>query len=372
MKKILFISPNLCSGGAERQIVNVAILFKENGHDVEFLCYHKENFYEHLLKEKKIKINWIYLPNYIKRIIAVRRFIRNGNFDAVISFLNVASFLSNIASIGRRKFINITGERSAQEHLLTSKRGKIFGWFQRFSDFVVCNSGNARQMWIRYYPQYKDKLKVIYNIATIQPVTTNYVPKRDNKLHIIVAASYQYLKNPIGLIEALNLMTDEEKSRIQIDWYGRKEIVPGDSKAYNEASALIQKYHLGSVINLFDDTPKIHDKMNEADIVALFSRVEGLPNAICEGMTLGKPIIMTKVSDYNVLVDNSNGFLCDYNDYSSIKKAIIDASNLNKDDLRQKGLSSLSKAKNLFSKERVYDQWNELISYQSKTSNNRI
>lgn len=361
MKKILFLSPNLCSGGAERQIVNVAILLKDRGYNVEFLCYHKENFYEHLLKEKDIQIHWNYLPNYFKRIIEVRRFIRRGNYDVVISFLTVAGFLCNIASIGRKKFKVITGERSAKEYFFSTRKGKIFGWFQRFSDVIVCNSENARQMWIKYYPRYRDKLKVIYNVATIQPINTEYIPKRDNKLHIVVAASYQYIKNPIGLIEALNLMTNEEKSNIKIYWFGRKEIVKDDTSAYDESYSLVNKYNLNDIIYLNGETSNIHNIMNEADVVALFSSVEGLPNTICEAMTIGKPIIMSKVSDYKVLVDDSNGFLCDSDNSESIKNVLIKASSLSESKLRLMGEASFCKAKELFSPKKVSELWMELF-----------
>lgn len=361
-KSILFVSPNLGSGGAERQIVNVAILLKDSGYNVEFLCYHKENFYEHLLKEKGIQIHWKYLPNYFKRIIEVRRFIRRGNYDIVISFLTVAGFLCNIASIGKKRFKVITGERSAKESFFSTKKGKIFGWFQRFSDVIVCNSENARNMWIKYYPQYRDKLKVIYNVVTIQPINTEYIPKRDNKLHIVVAASYQYLKNPIGLIEAVNLMTDEEKANIRIDWFGKKEIAKYGTRVYDEAYSLLNKYNLRDIIYLNDVTSNIHNIMNEADVVALFSSVEGLPNTICEAMTLGKPIIMSKVSDYKVLVDESNGFLCDWDNQESIKSAILEMNNLSIEDFKAKGKSSQAKALKLFYRDNVIEDWIRLIN----------
>lgn len=359
--KILFLSQNLGSGGAERQIVNVAILLKERGYNVEFLCYHRDNFYEYLLKEKNIKIHWKYLPNYIMRIIEIRHFIKRGNYDIVISFLAVPSFLCNIASIGNKRIKVITGERSAKEYFFSTRKGKIFGWFQRFSDAIVCNSENARQMWIKYYPQYKDKLKVIYNVVKIQHVTTEYIPKRDNKLHIVVVASYQYLKNPIGLIEAVNLMTDEEKANIKIDWFGRKEIVKGDTRVYDECYSLVNKYNLSDIIYLNDETSNIHNIMNEVDVVALFSSVEGLPNTICEGMTLGKPIIMSKVSDYNVLVDDSNGFLCDWDSPKSIKSVILEMGNLRIEELNEKGKSSKFKAEKLFHSDNVINEWIKLF-----------
>lgn len=58
MKKILFLSGNLSSGGAERQMVTIAILLSKKGYDVEFACYGEGDFYSYLLEKEKIKIHW--------------------------------------------------------------------------------------------------------------------------------------------------------------------------------------------------------------------------------------------------------------------------------------------------------------------------
>lgn len=361
-KRILFLSPNLDSGGAERQIVTVASLFNDKGYDVEFLCYIEGNFYEHILKAKGIKVHWINQFNYFKRMFTVRRFIRKGGYNAIVSFLQTPCFLNNFAAVGGKKWKVITGERNSKEYFFKTKKGKIFAWFQRYSDVIVCNSENARKMWLKYYPQYEHKLKVIYNTVTLQPVSTKYIPKRDGRLHIVVAASYQYLKNPIGVVKALALMSDEEKEKIRIDWYGRKEAVRGDTRAYDEAIELIKQHGLGDVIALHEDTKDIHNRMHEADMVGLFSRVEGLPNAICEGMSLGKPVIMSKVSDYNVLIDESNGFLCDWDSAESIRDVFIKASSLTIDKLVQMGECSRHKAERLFENASVIDKWIDVVN----------
>lgn len=361
-KRILFLSPNLGSGGAERQMVTVASLLKDKGYDVEFLCYREGSFYEHILKDKGIKVHWIIQSNYLKRMLTVRCFIRKGGYNAIVSFLQTPCFLNNFAAVGGKKWKVITGERNSKEYFFKSKRGKVFAWFQRYSDAIVCNSENARNMWVKYYPQYENKLKVIYNTVTLQPVSTEYVPKRDGRLHIVVAASYQYLKNPIGVVNALILLSDNERSMIRIDWYGKKEVLSGDTRAYDEAIELIKQHGLGDVIELHEDTKEIHDRMHEADMIGLFSSVEGLPNAICEGMTLGKPVIMSKVSDYNVLIDESNGFLCDWDSAESIKNVLIEASSLSVDDLGQMGECSRLKAERLFENASVIDKWIDVVN----------
>lgn len=362
MHKILFLTSNLSSGGAERQMVTLARLLKKQGFHVEFLCYSKGDFYASLLNEDGIPVHWKVFKNYFLRLIGVRRFIRRGKYNCVTSFLEVANFLNNFSAIGGKTWRVITGERSSKERTFHSKRGKVFGWFQRYSDAIVCNSYNAKGMWKKYFPQYKDKLSVIYNPVILQEITSEYIPRQNGKLHVVVAASYQYLKNPIGLIKALALMNEEEREKIEVNWYGRAEVANDDTRAYDEAVGLIKEHNLHDVINLNGPTKDIANRMNEADVVALFSELEGLPNAICEGMMLGKPIVMTKVSDYGSLIDESNGFLCDWDKPASIKDALIFVSNLNELELIRLGENSRVKAKKLFSCEVIISRWIKIIN----------
>ena len=361
MKRVLFILDNLGPGGAQRQVVTVARLLKKSGKDVTVMCYGVQDFFAPILKEANIPVVWNTEEKALNRIFKVRRFVRHGGFDVVISFLHTENILNILSSLGGHRWKVICGERSAKEGAFSSMKGRFHGLLMYFSNSIVCNSENARNMWLRHYPNYQAKLKVIYNSVTLNSLNSSYAPLKNGKLNIVIAASYQYLKNPIGLVEGINLLPIEVKNHLKVDWYGRKEVVAGDFRAYNETCALIKKYNLGQVISLNEETNDIHNKMIEADIVALFSWVEGLPNCICEGMTLGKPIIMTKVSDYNILVDKSNGFLCDWNAPETIAKAIEGLVRMEISELRSLGENSKKKAENLFSSEVVLEKWTSVI-----------
>lgn len=358
MSRILFLAANLCSGGAERQMVTVACLLKERGHDVTVYCYDSADFYAEILRQANIPIVWDLTPNsYLKRIIRVRGFVRKGHFDAVISFLETCNLLNDISAIGGKTWKVITGERSAKEAFFQSRRGRIFSWFQRYTDYIVCNSQNASHLWKKYYPGFSDKLFVIYNCVTLGKIDTEYVPIRNGRTHFLVAATYQYLKNPLGLAEALSQMTTEEKNNIVVDWYGRKEIAVGDDRAYNDVKHSIEQHNISNIFRLHEDTKDIANLMFQADVVMLLSKFEGLPNVICESMTIGKPIIMSRVSDYSVLVDDSNGLLCDWDKPETIKDSMLKMASFNERRLLEMGNSSKSKAEQLFSKEEVAKKW---------------
>ena len=360
--KILLLIDSLGSGGAQRQMVTLAALLKQRGQEVSFLLYADDGFFQKEVEKLHIPIHLIRTKSYVQRIWQVRKYIRNGKYDAVISFMDTPNFLNNFAAIGGKNWKVITSERSSKEDYLFTKQGRIFGWFQRYSDAIVCNSYNAMAMWEKHYPQYKHKLLVIYNPVLLPEITEEYIPKRNGKLHVVIAASYQYLKNPLGLIEAIRLLSDEEKDNLSVNWYGRIEVTNGDTKAYDESISKIKEYYLENIIKLNEPTKDIANKMIEADVVALFSELEGLPNAICEGMMIGKPIIMSKVSDYWELVDTTNGILCDWDKPETIKNALVYMMEQKEDKLLKMGHQSRKKANHLFSKENITDKWLDVIN----------
>lgn len=361
-KHILFISPRLEQGGAERQIVTIARILKKRENTIDMLCYSYGNFYEDLLKKEGIKVYWLQ-HNYLLRLITCVIFIIKGHYDVVISFLPTPSFINCFAAMICKRYKVITGERSSNIKKPKSIFGKFSIWLRRYSDVIVCNSNHARVLWEDYFPQYRSKLTTIYNTVDLPTIENKYMPLQDGKLHICVAATIYGTKNPIGLINSIRLMTKEERNRIVIDWYGKKEAEFGNHRIYDEAVSLINKYKLGNTLHFHDATKDIVYYMMMADFVALFSQFEGLPNAICEGMTLGKPIIMSRVSDYSTLIEEGkNGFLCNWDDPTSIKQAILKASYLNKSEIIEMGKRSKKKATKLFSEEEVISKWINIIN----------
>ncbi|MBQ9115886.1 MAG: glycosyltransferase family 4 protein, partial [Clostridia bacterium] len=318
-------------------------------------------FYKPILDENGIPVRLIASPNYLSRIVNVRKALNRSEADVVIAFLETACFLACFSKMGKRWRL-ITTERSAKLSTFTSRRNRIFNFFERFADAKVGNSENAMNMWRKYYPQYSDKYSVIYNHIAV-PKEFTELPHEylsSGKVRITVAASYQELKNPLRVIEALNMLKAEQRDKLDIQWYGRAEVTTGNTEIYDRAQAMIKEYGLGDCITLNGEASEIYGLMAESDAVGLFSTVEGLPNAICEGMTIGRPIIMSTVSDYDVLVTD-NGILCDPQSTESIRDALIRLTELPASELERMGRASQEKAKELFSAERVTDKWIEII-----------
>ena len=365
--KILLMGGLAC-GGAEHQMVIIAKELSKRGFDVFFATPDCNGFFRAELEKSKVRIIEILpsskvgklKPNILFTIWNLYKFVKKEHIKVGCSFLGSFNFANCVlAMLIGKKYRAITGLRNARESLLLSMRERFYSKFERFSSLKVCNSENARRLYSKYFPQYKNKLEVVYNIVDLPTISSDYQGKKNDKIHFVVPASYREVKNAFGLLEALKLFSVEELSKFDITWYG--DTNHGTLPYFVKLKEDVYKHNLQNVFFLKDATNDIANVMNMADVIALFSSSEGLPNAICEGMMLGKPIVMTKVSDYNVLVDQHNGFLCDWDDFHSIKDALCSFLRLSNDDLLRMGDASRKKAFELFSKECNIRKWRQII-----------
>lgn len=360
--KILCIIDELGSGGAQRQLINIALSFKEQNDDVEFLTYHPSTFYSELLAQYYIKETCLIESNYLKRIFRMRRFVRQGNYDCVISFLEGASFISELAAIPYKKWTLIVGERSSNPRIFKSFRLRLYRWFHLFSDYVVANSYANIKMVRSICPLLSSKkCKVVYNSIDLNLWKPNddYVFCKNCEFSMLIAASHREMKNLIGLVEGVNLLSSEEKKKLKIYWYG--DDLTDNSK--NEALDLIQKYQLEAIFCFYPATLNIKEKMEDIDCVGLFSLYEGLPNVICEGMALGKPIVSSIVSDVPLLLnDGEGGFLCDPKDYQSICLALHRIMSCSSIELEQMGKKNRENAVKLFDRNTNFKLYKSLIN----------
>lgn len=363
--KILFFIDDLGSGGAQRQIVNLACLCKNAGHEVRVLKYGNDDFFLNKLIDASIHVDTIICRSNLERMLRIRSYIRKGWQDVLISFLETPNFLANFSSLGQSKWKTITSERNANYKSFEGMKGKIYKWFERYSDAIICNSLNAKRIWIKYYPEYSPKLSVIHNCVDISPSIFNieYFIRKDNRTNLIIVASYQKSKNLDGVIEALRLLTKSEKDKLHIECYGQINVFSGGTQTYDDAMEKISKYGLDKIITLNGPRNDILTKVQRADALGLFSKYEGFPNVVCEAMSLSKPIIMSRVSDYDMLVDKTNGILCDSDNYQTIADAFRELINVSDEKLLTMGLSSKRKADRLFDPIVFLRNWLNIIKY---------
>lgn len=364
--KILCVIDSLCAGGAQRQLIELALGFKEKLHQVSFLTYHNITFYKPILDKSEITVTCIEEPNYLFRLLKMRAFIRQGKYDTVISFLEAANFICEFSGLPFRKWRLIVGERNADPEISRSIRLKMYRWFHIFADYIVANSSANIRLVKRVNPFLKlGKCEVIYNIVDFKLFNpeNQKTARKDSRINLIVAARLEYQKNLLGLVDALIMLNDDQKSKIKINWYG--EVYENQSNRYNEyiqiAFEKIRQNKLGDIISFHPACQNINILLQESDAVGLFSLFEGLPNIICEAMASAKPVICSNVSDISLLISYDRNLLFDPADPRSIKDAIIYLMNLSSEQLIQIGSTNEAIAKKMFDREEILSKYLQLM-----------
>ena len=362
--RLLLVIDDLGSGGAQRQLVGLAVAFKKQNITVFFLTYHTDNFYKHLLDDNDIPVEIINKSNNLQKLFGIRNYIRKGNFDAVLSFLDGANFMCQFSAIPYKKWKLVVGERNANPLILKSFKLIVFRWFHFFSNFVVANSYKNIEIVKKVNPLLSNKkLKVLYNIIDTNYWTPSDAYKYDmssgKKFKLLIAARHQKQKNIIGLINGVNSLDLKDKKKLVIDWYGDEH---ENDNTLTDAKKMIKKFNLSNNFNFYPATTDIRSKIQSADAVGLFSFFEGFPNFICEGMACAKPVVASAVSDIPLILSSENGFLCNPNDKDSIAEALSKTINLTEIDLLKMGKANRKNIICNFNSEKIVDEYLKLLN----------
>ncbi|MFZ2338836.1 MAG: glycosyltransferase family 4 protein [Bacteroidales bacterium] len=352
----LFIIDNLGSGGAERQIVALSISAKQRNHNVVILCYAKGDHFLGAIKSHGIDYFLIDDKNPFKRILKFRNKIKQFKPDTVIAFLRTASLLAELSALPKKRY-NIIIQECTNIYLKYSFKNSVFLQFHRIADIVTTNSEYTTNSMLKRAPYLKKKTRTIYNGLDLNRFMPkiNYIP--GNPKSFIVVSSHQSHKNAKGLILALsNVMKIRKSQTPSIFWYGSdfSEYLGSPSEAYLEASRLIEENGLQDYFFLRKPVIDIENMHHKVDAIIQCSFREGMPNSICEGMASGLPVLMSKVSDYQLLTEG-NGTSFNPGSVDEIAAAIEWFCDLSEEEIRAMRKVSRDKAEKLFSVEKMAD-----------------
>ncbi|MDM1355969.1 glycosyltransferase [Myroides marinus] len=358
--KIVFFIDCLGSGGAQRQLVNIAVALKKKGYDVHVVIYYNRMFYAQTLLDNDITINTLFDLSYKNRITGFNKLMKNIKPSVVIAFLEGPAVIASICKlISSHRFKLIVGERSSNPNILTSVRLRGYRLFHLIADYVVANSyANLRLVNQAIPILNKKKQKVIYNMIDHEywkPFETNK-SLENNKFRIVVAASHQHLKNCHNMILAISKLPIEMLERLEVVWFGDER----EDNSYKEACDLVVQLNLVNCIFFKAATKDIKNEMLHADCIGLFSFYEGLPNVVCEAMSLGKPVICSDISDISLLLKTSE-CVFDPKDVSSICASFEFILSLSEDQLKMIGNINLDSSRNFFEMNEIVSAYEELF-----------
>lgn len=302
--KILLLIDSLGAGGAQRQLVGLAVMLKQRGHNVIVVTYHDNQFYADTILNAGVP--YVYLKkaeNPLRRIPTIGNYIRKTKPDWVISYLETPSIVASVVRHFNSRFRLIVSERNTSPRI--GKNEKIRFLLFKLADYIVPNAYSQEEFIVKYFTKLKPKTVTIANF-----VDTDYFHPVEHKRRavpeIVVAASIWPPKNTLGLIESIKILK-QKGLRFHISWYGKME---SNIDYYNECVQKIKNLDVSECLSLLDKTKDIREKYQNADYFLLPSFYEGTPNVICEALACGLPVACSRVCDNQIYVqDGINGYL---------------------------------------------------------------
>ena len=354
MKKIICLIDSLVSGGAQRQIIELACLLKNRGYDVSIMTYHNIPFYANLLEKNNVRHILVKnATNSLYRIPCIYHTLKQQSPDVVISFLDVPNIIACLCRLMGLRCKLIVSERNTTQHLSRMERFKFR--LYRMADVIVPNSYTQTEFIEKHYPRYKNKLTTITNCAQTDFFVTNEsVQKESNTVLCVGRVTPQ--KNIIRFIKAVTLVRATGVD-ITVKWFGRH-----DKEYYEECKQVIAQNELQEHFLFYGASQDIRSEYQRAEVFCLPSIFEGFPNVVGEAMCCGLPVLCSDVCDNHILVAHGeNGLLFNPLDVKSISNTLTSFFEMRQEDKMNMSHRSRERAVKLLSKEVFIKKYLDII-----------
>lgn len=164
---------------------------------------------------------------------------------------------------------------------------------------IVSISDVTTQLLIELFPEHKDKLIVLYNGLDIQKIIKKSKETAKAKLQHPALLSIGRLdknKNPVRL---LNIFAELHKKIPKAHLY-----YLGYGKLSEDVLRIAEEYGLSDNVHLLGYYDNPYPIIAQCDVVCMFSKSEGFPMALLEGVALGKPFVSSVIGGARILANN--------------------------------------------------------------------
>ena len=316
---------SLNSGGAERVISNMANYWAAKGWKINLLTFDdnsKKTFYDLDPKISHIPLGIAgYSPNPIMgiwnnltRIQSLRTVIIKSKPNVVISFMNQTNEIVLLAT----RWLNVPVVVSERNDPASQTTGKIWEqlrqWTYPLADRIVVQTKRAGDY---FSSKLQKRICVIPNPVLLPPDEQEISDKLSSgKRSLIAMGRLVPQKGFDMLLEAMAKLKDRYP-----EW---TLTILGEGELRSQLESLRNELGLGDRVHLLGRVKNPHVFLKQADIFIMSSRFEGFPNALCEAMACGLPVISTDCPNgpREIIRDGVDGILVPNEDVSALAVAM--------------------------------------------------
>ena len=352
-KTLMFYINSLERGGAERVIAQLADRFSADGYRCVLVCsYAAEDEFplsptvERLTMERE-KSAAGRLRKNIRRISALRFYIRQVRPDALIAFLPEPSFRAVIAASGTGVPV-IVSVRNDPDREYGGRLGHFVGrHLLPHAEGCVFQTEQAKA----WFPEeLQRKSAVILNQVSPAFFDRRFAGERHG---IVSVGRLETQKNQALLLRAFARIADRTDEDIRL--YGEGELE-------KTLRALASELGVAERVHFMGNSSRVADDIAGAQVFVLASDYEGMPNALLEAMALSLPCIATDCpcgGPAAVIRDGENGYLVGVGDEAALADKLLRL--LSDRALADRLGAAAGRTAEQFRPERVFGVWKAYI-----------
>lgn len=335
MKKILFITHTISSGGGAERVLNILIDELSSKYKIDVLEWLEDSACP-FKKRKNVKylgsisysdrkasqmgrsvmlnkvkhVFWAVYNAYLPKLLH-RQFIKNVyDYEISFNYLYTSALVGHSPNMASKKIMWMHG---AIDDLngpvgFFNLKIRMYKWLQhsafRRANAIVAISKKTHKSISDFDPQIENKIRDIYNGYNFQDIIAKAqceeIPS-SSMFRLITLGRLSSAKNVILQLEAIELLLNKG--------IGVELLVLGEGEQEQQIREYAQKNSNVKVLG-FKLNP--YPYLASANALIITSYSEGFPTIAVEAMALGKPVISTPVAGTDELINERTGVIVDW------------------------------------------------------------
>ena len=193
--------------------------------------------------------------------------------------------------------------QTAWTHKITQNDGELYKSY----DKIVVLTPAIRQTFVKLYPHLKEKVIVNANLIPVSEIKEKAQQNKKDYINFVTVGRIDAQKAYERLFEVLEQLYSEG---YRFYW-----TIIGDGNEYGHVQSIFMQSELCKYVTFTGSLSNPFPYVKKADVFALLSRYEGLPNTIFEALILGTPVIATNVGGVSTQIQHGkSGWLVENNE----------------------------------------------------------
>ncbi|MBY6276602.1 glycosyltransferase [Symbiobacterium thermophilum] len=369
-RRIALLTTGLSVGGAETQVVNLALGLKKNGWNVHVVSMLRPESFLSVLGEAGVSVATLHMHPGVPNPIAVLRLahiIRSWRPTVLHGHMVHANLLARVT----RPLAGVPVVVCTAHSINEGARWRELAY--RWTDFLCDITTNVTQAAVDRYVEIGATpegriIRMPNGIYTRQYERDERVRKRvRNSLGLdrhYVWLAVGRLEEPKDYPNLLRAFRHVRESRPD-----SRLLVVGSGSQGELLQALANQLGVADSVTFLGQRHDVAELMSAAESLVLSSKVEGLPLVLLEAAAASLPIVTTNVGGTSeVVIHGETGFLVAAENHMQLAKAMLTMMSLDGETRRRMGIRGRAYVKANYDMDLIVSRWEQLYYdvYQRK------